>query len=94
MLTRYLELRPFIETKNAELPPYFLTSQISNQIKNYPKDLKNLESVSKKTQNEKITMENTSILFSSLFWKISSRDPIITTNLQLDSNIGVLLHFE
>ena len=91
MLTRYLELRPFIETKNAELPPYVLTSRRENQIK---KDLKIFETVSNKMQNEKTTMENASILFPGLCSNFSSKYPNFTNYLQLDPNILFSPHFE
>ena len=94
MLTRYFELKPFIDTKDPELPPYVFTPQKENQIENYLEDLKNSESVSKKLQNENTTMENASILFSGLLSKFSSKCPNFTIYLQPDSNIALWSHFE
>ena len=79
MLTRYFELRPFIDTKDPDLPPYVLTPQKENQIEAYLEDLKIFEFVSKKLQKEKTT-----ILWPLLdiFIKISKFDLILAASLK------------
>ena len=63
MLTHYVELMPFIDTKHVELLPYDLTPQKENQIEKYLEDLKFFEFVSKKLQIENNTMEIASFSF-------------------------------